>query len=301
MAKKFKNILVVGGSGLLGSAMRSELISRHYKVLAPTSEDLDVTDQELVLEFLRHNWPDLIINCAGYTDVDENEGELEINPELINNYGAVVLAAVARDIGIRIAHVSTSYVFDGIRKEPYVETDRPSPVSRYGRLKLAAERAMIAENPTALILRTSWLFGPGRTNFVSLVARKAQVGDTVEAAKDVVSAPTYSLDLAEGFAELLEKDAKGIVHLTNSGTVSRYELARTALKQLGLPGGVEAVPAELVYRAKRPPHAVLSTELAKTKYSVTLRPWNEALTDYITKFKQTDILLSEDMADPREE
>ena len=298
---KYKNVLLAGASGLLGSAVMAELNKRNYKVLAPDSDEFNLTDQELVLEYLRHNWPDIIINCCAVSDVDENEMETEIMSELVNEYGALVLGCITRDMGMRLIHFSTSYVFDGARKEPYTETDRPSPINRYGRYKMAGERTVMAENPEALIIRSSWLFGPGRTNFVSMTARKAQLGEAVEASKGIVASPTYSFDLAYATVELMEKDASGVVHVVNKGSVSRYDLAKSVLKQLELKATLQAVPLDLAYMAKRPANTVLSTELLEAKYGILMRPWEEALAEYIECYKTSDILLEEDTSEPAPE
>ncbi len=295
MAKKFRNILIIGATGLVGQAVKFELDNRNYKYMEPSSEEFDITDQEQMLEFFRHSWPDLVINCAGSTDVDENDSDSDFWPELINKYGPIVLCGLCTDMGVPLVHFSSSYVFDGTASEPYSETSPARPINRYGYYKFEAEKIMSRECPNSLIVRSSWVFGPGRTNFVSLVARKAQEKEPIDAPKELVSSPTYSFDLASATIDLIEADAKGLVNVVNEGRVSRYELAKLVLELVKLKGTVNPTPAEFAYRTKRPAFTVLNTKKLNEIYGIKMRPWREALEEYIHDYLHSDILLPDDI------
>ncbi len=294
---KYKNVLVIGSRGLLGTAVTRVLSDRRYRLILPENEDFDVTDQEQVLEFLRHHWPDLIVNCSGVTDIEENEDEKDIWPELVNRYGPLVLAGFCTDLGIPLVHFSSSFVFDGEKSGPYTEDDPPSPVNRYGVFKAEADEAVLSECPHALVVRTSCLFGPGRTNYASLVARKAQVGEPIEAPPDVLVSTTYTFDVAEVTADLIESGATGLYHVVNAGSVSYYDLAARVLELVGLKGELVPVPAEIFRKAKTPPNLVLSTAKLERDFGVVMRHWDEALQEYIRDYLDSDILLSDDITE----
>ncbi|MFA4985339.1 MAG: NAD(P)-dependent oxidoreductase [Candidatus Brocadiia bacterium] len=296
MPQKYKNILLIGSTGLVGQAVQRTLKQRNYTLITPPSEEFDLTDQELMLEYIRHNWPDLIINCAAIPDVEENETDNEILPELVNLYGPIILAHICQDFGIPVVHFSTSYVFDGRKETPYTEQDAPCPLNRYGRFKMAADEAMLSESVgLSLVIRTSWVFGPGRTNFVSFIARKAQVGEAIEVTTDNISSPTYSLDLAEATVDLIEAGARGIVNVVNSGSANRAEMATIILHLASLKAEISIVPAEVIQGARRPTNSVLDNSLLQKRFKVKMRPWKEALKDYFKNYLREDILLSDDI------
>ena len=162
-------------------------------------------------------------------------------------------------------------------------------------LNWEAEQAIIDEGTEHLIIRTSWLFGPGRTNLVSLIVRSAQVGDPIEASKDTYSCPTYTFDIADAVVELLEYKARGIYHVVNSGSVNMYDLAQAVLELANVKGDSSAVPADLAYKARRPLDSSMSTKKMEDEFGITMRGWKEALTEYIEKYLHSDILLSDDI------
>lgn len=225
--------------------------------------------------------PDAIVHCAAFTNVDEATR----NPEAAWQSNVVAtrnVAAVARELGARLLYVSTDYVFDGTHTQPYPESAAPAPLNPYGASKLGGERAASAA-PGHLIVRTQWLYGPGGRSFVRAILEAARAGKPLRVVQDEWGCPTYTPDLAEGLWRLLETDATGIVHLTNTGACNRLELATAALAEAGLTDadltGIRA--EEWPSPTRRPRHAVLSSERLDAIGLQPLRPWREALADYV--------------------
>jgi dTDP-4-dehydrorhamnose reductase len=204
--------------------------------------------------------PRLVVNCAGYTAVDRAESEPEL-ARAVNAAGAGRVAEACARAGSALVHLSTDFVFDGNSRRPYREDDPPGPVNAYGRSKLEGERLVLAAHPGALVVRTAWLFGPGRADFVDKVLAQARAGGRLRVVEDQIGSPTYSRDLAAEVLALADKGVSGVVHAANSGRASRLELARRALELSGLDPELARPVAsrELNLPAARPAFAVLDT------------------------------------------
>jgi dTDP-4-dehydrorhamnose reductase len=204
--------------------------------------------------------PRLVINCAGYTAVDRAEAEPKL-AQAVNAAGAGRVAEACARAGSALVHVSTDFVFDGKGRRPYRETDQPAPLGAYGRSKLEGERLVLAALPSALVVRTAWLFGPGRPDFVDKVVERAKSGGELRVVWDQVGSPTYTRDMARELLALADKGVGGVVHVVNSGRASRLELARRALELIGLDPETArpAETAELGLAASRPAYSVLDT------------------------------------------
>ncbi len=206
---------------MLGSVVARRLEERYPDTVSATRAEADVTDRfrlEAEVERLR---PTVIVNCAAYTDVDG----CEVAPDRarrINAEGAENVARVAAGAGCRIVHLSTDFVFDGRATRPYSEDDPTDPLSEYGRSKLEGERRVAAAARDHLIIRTAWLYGRGRTNFVDVIRRRAREETLLKVVEDQVGSPTYVEDLAEAIAILIEVDHRGVVHFANAGSCSRH-------------------------------------------------------------------------------
>ena len=232
--------------------------------------------------------PDIIIHAAAESDVDR----CELKPDdawAANVQATQHVVEAARGCGARLLHVSSDYVFDGLQRSPYAETDAPHPVSHYGRTKLAAEEAVRRAAVPWLIIRPSTLFGPGRPSFVDKVIRLGEAGEPVLAFADQTTSPSYTRDLAEGTARLLEAHAEGIVHLANEGAVSRVVFARAVLDGWGLSRAVirEVPMAAAQLPAKRPPNSSLAMTRIQAVTGWRPRQWREALHDYLQWKKQS--------------
>jgi dTDP-4-dehydrorhamnose reductase len=223
--------------------------------------------------------PEAVINCAASTDVDgaeaDEEGALRVNGE-----GAGHAAAAAEGAGASVVYISSEYVFDGRKGEPYVESDPVAPLSAYARTKLAGERATAEANPRHQIVRTQWLFGVGGQNFVETMLRLGAERDEVTVVDDQVGCPTYTGHLAAGLVQLLDNDRTGVIHLAAGGQCSWFEFAQAIFERAGVDCRVQrGTTAELARPAPRPAHAVLRTEHPDVP---TLPTWDVGLDRYLT-------------------
>jgi dTDP-4-dehydrorhamnose reductase len=254
--------------------------------IAPSRDELDLADTAGLGRRLAALRPSAVINAAAYTDVarSEHPGEHETVFRL-NRDGPQALARACSRAGLPLIHVSTDYVFDGRATAPYRETDPTAPLQVYGRSKLEGEQAVRGEHPAALIARVSTLFGPGRRarpHYVDAVLRQAERSDRLEVVRLPVSSPSYAPDLAEALLKLLRVGASGVVHVVNDGQCSRLELARETIR-LADPGRRIEVrerlaPADAL---ERPDFSVLDTSLLAALIGARLRPWREALREYV--------------------
>lgn len=280
--------MVTGAGGQLGRCLvrRLEADSRHCLAVAPAHADLDLSDRGSLCEILERERPDVVANAAAFTFVDRCETEPEL-AHRINAEAPGVLAEECEGRGIRLVHVSTDYVFDGRARSPYAEGDPPAPTSEYGRSKLEGERRVEAANPSALILRTSWVFGPGR-NFVATIvhaagARRASgTGEPLRVVDDQFGSPTYADDLAGWTIRLVEGEASGVYHLANRGIATWWEVAREALDRGGFSDlAIERVAtSEFPRPAPRPAWSVLDCRKAD-EAGIRRRGWREALAAYL--------------------
>jgi len=239
---------------------------------------------EAALRALPGGPPDVLVNAAAMTQVDRCEREPE-RAERVNRWGAQAMADLCHRLGLRLVHLSTDYVFDGEGDRPYREEDDVAPRSVYGRTKLAGERAVLAAHPSALVVRTSWLYGRGR-NFVAAILAQAERGaegrPPIRVVGDQRGRPTYAADLAVGLIELVERGRTGLYHLANDGEATWWEVARAALDRVGradLP--IQRIQtSQLDLAAPRPRYSVLDCGKA-ARAGVRLRPWREALEAYL--------------------
>jgi dTDP-4-dehydrorhamnose reductase len=226
--------------------------------------------------------PAVVINCAGYTAVDKAESEPEL-AMAVNAEGAAVLARACREAGAGLVHVSTDYVFDGKAQRPYREDDPAQPVNAYGRSKLEGERLVMKAHPMACVVRSAWLFGPGRPSFVDKLLALARKGGPLKVVTDQVGSPTYTRDLAPVLVELGRRAVRGIIHAVNLGQASRYELARQALSLAGL--DLEQVQPALSrdFRlpAQRPTYSVLDGRRLARLRGGPMPTWLDGLKRYM--------------------
>ena len=273
--------LITGAEGLLGSTLTASLEEAHPDTVSATRAFIDITDYFSLCAELERLQPNVVINAAAYSDVDG----CELDPEKafrVNRMGPYHLARACRAMGARFIHISTDYVFDGTKTIAYTEEDAPAPIQVYGASKHDGELAMLAEDPRALIVRTSFLFGPGRPTFVDRVVERARRGEPVRAVLDWVSSPTYTVDLAKILEAILETDAAGILHVSNGGACSKFEFARAACRaaQLDDPPVQPIRLADLPLPAKRPERTPFDLGRVTALLGAAPRPWEEALEEY---------------------
>ncbi|HEU4405624.1 MAG TPA: dTDP-4-dehydrorhamnose reductase [Polyangiaceae bacterium] len=271
-------LLITGASGTLGRAFMRVCEARGLPYVATTRARLDLSNPDAVERTVEEEAPWAVVNAAGYVRVDDAEADAEAC-FAANALGPARLAAACARHKARLATFSTDLVFDGRKREPYLEADAPAPLNAYGRSKAKAERLVASALPGALVVRTSAFFGPWDTaNFVTHALRALSAGETFFALADSVVSPTYVVDLAHATLDLLLAGEGGIVHLANRGACGWPDLARQAADLAGVPGGrVEPRPArELGLRAPRPAYSALGSRRAPPLPSL-----RDALTRYL--------------------
>jgi len=276
------SIAVVGAGGMLGRALVRELQNRGIPFTAWTRTECDITNLQKLRVLLTETRPLVVINCAAYTDVNGAESH-EDAAHLVNGVGAENVALAAAEIGARSFYVSTDYVFDGTKPEPYLETDPVNPINAYGRTKLEGEQRTTAANPHAnAIFRTSWLYGPGAKNFVDTMRNLPPDRHEVRVVADQVGAPTYVVDLARVLADCATLEPVGIYHATGGGACSWYEFAREIFRLTGRDRTVIPVSStEYPTPARRPANSRLANTRLTALGVDPLPLWKDALRRYL--------------------
>jgi dTDP-4-dehydrorhamnose reductase len=274
-------LLVTGAKGMLGQAVVAEATARGHDVDARGRDALDITDLDAVRATLAERRPDVVLNCAAWTDVDGAETEEEA-ARAINAVGPGHLATAAEAAGAFLVHVSTDYVFDGSSKrgEAWVESDPVAPLGAYGRTKLEGEQRIAAAGDGHAIVRTAWLFGPGGRNFVDTMRRLGAERDELQVVADQVGCPTYTGHLAEALLEIAERRAAGIHHAAGGGACSWFDLALATFDATGTRVRVTPVTTDAFPRpAARPAWSVLGSERPD---AVRLPDWRDGLRAHLT-------------------
>jgi len=270
-------ILVIGANGMLGRDMMA--------LIGPAArgvdiDEIDITSLESTERVIRTLKPETVINCAAYTDVDGCETNVETAMQ-VNGEGVAHLALATREIGARLVHVSTDYVFDGSKGTPYVEDDAPCPLGVYGESKLAGE-LNAGFNPDHLIVRTQWLYGFHGKNFVETMLRLAVEKDEIAVVDDQVGSPTWTVDLAQAVLALLKSGHRGIYHAANAGFCSWNGFAQAIFEEAGLPVKVHGMTTDELNRpARRPLYSTLDCSKLEQDAGFRLQPWRSALKTYL--------------------
>jgi dTDP-4-dehydrorhamnose reductase len=289
-------ITITGAGGMLGCDLASVLQPKH-EILALDHHSCDVSDESAVRRVFFEWRPELVVNCAAFTDVDGCESNAE-RAFAVNALGAGNVARAAEQVGARVFYISTDYVFDGNKREPYLEDDPTAPISVYGSSKLEGERQTFGSNGTGAghaIIRTAWLYGFHRTNFVEQVLAKAEAPNAeIAAVADQISSPTWTLHLARKIAELAEKkSARGVLHVVNVGACTRQEMAQAIVDRPGRPITVAATYwAKLNRPARRPAYSVLGDRRLEQIGVDAMPHWREALADYMRQRSSAEQSLS---------
>jgi len=283
--------LILGGGGMLGSAVLAAARARGWPSLSLSRAQADVADEARLDYWMAAFGPEAVINCAAFTRVDDCEAQQEhalaVNGEAV---GRVARAAERR--GARLLQVSTDYVFDGGggRQRPYAEDDATGPRSAYGRSKLLGEERALAYG-RSLVVRTSWLFGAGGPNFVTAILRQIDGGARqLRVVADQVGAPTYTPFLARALLDLAPLQATGIVHYRNCEPVSWYSFAAAIAHWWpGADGVVEVTPittAEMPRPAPRPAYSVLAVERCEALLRRPVESWELGLAEYLSQLSE---------------
>ncbi|MBN2384027.1 dTDP-4-dehydrorhamnose reductase [bacterium] len=274
-------ILVLGHKGLLGSEIVKRYASQH-ELTGHDLDTLDITHSDECQRIIDRVGPELVINCAAYTDVDRAETNRE-QAFAVNEQGPAHLARLAHKHGFVLFHFSTDYVFNGRKVTAYVEGDCPDPLSVYGQSKRAGELRILEQTDNALIIRTSWSFGPTGKSFPKTIVQLAQNRKYLDIVADQWGCPTYTPDLAAWLEPLFNHSFRGIVHVTNSDQTTWFDFARYIFEQKGLTQ-VELKPVttrDFPRPAPRPVYSVLDTSLFQQMTGLRPRSWREAVREFI--------------------
>jgi dTDP-4-dehydrorhamnose reductase len=281
---QFDRAVITGAAGMLGTA----LLDRQPESLTVTGVDLvdgDLGDLAQAEAVLTPHEPQVVIHCAAYADVDGCSRD----PEKAFHDNALAtenVAKVCARLGARLLILGTDYVFDGTKRTPYTETDPPHPLNPYGESKLAAEQRAFRALADLLVVRTQWLYGPAGRNFVAAVVQRAKDQGELRVVADQWGSPTYTRDLAPALWQAALAPARGIIHLTGSGSCSWADLAEEAVRAAGL----ENIKLERISAADwptptiRPSYSVLDNRRWLRLGFAPLRPWQEAVGEYAREY-----------------
>lgn len=274
------NILITGSNGQLGNCLR-DVFSRdsELNVDYTDADTLDITNREMVYDYISRGNFDYIINCAAYTAVDKAETD-DLRAAAINTGAVGNLGEAAAKFGVRVIHISTDYVFSGENFRPYEENDEPYPQSIYGRTKLEGEGLLTSFCQDALIIRTAWLYSQYGGNFVKTMLRLAGERDKINVVCDQIGSPTFAGDLAEAICHIIrhERWQPGIYNYTDEGVASWYDFAEVIFELSHRKVHVNPVPTkEYPTPAKRPLYSVLSKQKIKRNYGLAIPYWRDSL------------------------
>jgi dTDP-4-dehydrorhamnose reductase len=278
-------LLVTGAAGMLGHEVVAAAEKLGHEVAAWDLPECDLTDAHATLDAVRRLDPRAVVNCAAYTNVDGAESD-EATAERVNADAAGNLARACKAAGARLVHVSTDYVFDGTKREPWIESDAPNPLGAYGRTKLHGEEQVAAELDDHAIVRTAWLFGPHGPNFVATMLRLAGDNDEVSVVTDQVGSPTFAGHLAPALVDMAERSDSGIFHGAGAGSCSWYELTLEAFDMAGVSCRVLPTTSDRFQRpAPRPAYSVLGSE---REHPITLPPWQDGVRAHLAALQEVN-------------
>ncbi len=273
-------ILLTGRDGMLARAIWKN-IPADWELHAPSETELDIIDRGKIAEAIGRHRPDVIINCAAFTRVDDCESQREIAFK-VNGMGPGYLAEAAGTAGSLLVHFSTDYIFDGEKGSPYAENDTPNPLSAYGASKLEGEQQIFSSGCRFLLIRTQWIYGEEGIHFVRTIRGLARSRSELRVVDDQIGSPTYASDLAAAALELIGRGGQGVYHLTNSGSCSWFDFATRIVEFDSLQLKIHPCStAQYPRPAKRPRYSVLSNEKGAAFLGRRLRPWEEALRAYM--------------------
>ncbi|MCP4688977.1 MAG: dTDP-4-dehydrorhamnose reductase [Desulfobacterales bacterium] len=282
------SILVCGGDGQLGSDLTRLLATDHP--VTSMDLDLDITDPAAVKEALARIRPDIIVNCAAYTAVDACETHKELSHK-VNADGPANLAGAGNEMGCRLIHISTDYVFDGEKPAPapYDEEDPVNPLSWYGKTKLDGEAAVRDRIQNHLILRTSWLYGARGPNFLKTMLRLAlsDPDREIRVVNDQFGSPTWSRRLAQQIQALIPTEIRGVHHATAEGHCTWFELAGHFLQRMDVPHTLTPIPTEeFPTPARRPMNSILENRALKNQGVNVMKEWRSDVNRYVEQYKE---------------
>jgi dTDP-4-dehydrorhamnose reductase len=273
-------ILIAGSKGQLGLELARQLSPGPHEIVETDCHNMDITDRPLVTQVMEALKPDVIINCAAYTNVDSCESN-ESTAYRVNAIGARNLAASALKINSAILQLSTDYVFDGSGSSPIREYEQVKPINNYGKSKALGEALVREVNPRHFIIRTAWLYGDGG-NFVRTMLKLAKTKTTIEVVNDQTGTPTSTAELARCIIRLIGSDCYGTYHATCEGWCTWFDFAVKIFKHMKMDIEVRSISSEQLKRpAARPGYSVLDNFMLKLQDMNSFRYWEDALEEYL--------------------
>ncbi|WP_075352669.1 dTDP-4-dehydrorhamnose reductase [Algoriphagus marinus] len=274
-------VLVTGANGQLGSEIRYLSPNFSFEFIFSDVEDLDITEKEKVHKFLVDNRINSIVNCAAYTAVDRAEADFD-TADKVNHLAVKYLAESAKELNIKLVHVSTDYVFNGEAFQPYIEDSRCDPRNVYGISKRSAEEAILfLKLPNSVIIRTSWVYSSFGNNFVKTMRRLGSEKSEISVIADQIGSPTYARDLASCILEILPKissEGTEIYHFSNEGVSSWYDFSIAIMELSGYSCLVNPIPSsQYPTPAKRPFYSVMDKSKIKREFGIKIPYWRESL------------------------
>ncbi|MGJ0377551.1 dTDP-4-dehydrorhamnose reductase [Aliarcobacter cryaerophilus] len=281
------NVLVTGSNGQVGSEIKELSSNYNYNFFFTRRDDIDITSKDSIKEFCQTNSINVIINCAAYTAVDKAQSDIE-NADLVNRKAVKKLSIVAKELNIKLIHISTDYVFDGKNFKPYVEEFQTNPQSVYGKTKLDGENELININPlNSIIIRTSWVYSYYGNNFVKTMLRLGKEKEDLGVIFDQVGTPTYAKDLAITILNIvpqIENSKVEIYNYSNEGVLSWYDFAKEIMKMAKLNCKVKAIETyQYPTPAKRPHFSLLNKSKIKSKFNLEIPYWKDGLDDCLKR------------------
>jgi len=278
-------ILITGAVGQLGSDLM-KVLGDNWQIIPASRADFDITNPERTMDFIENAEPDVIVHAAAYTDVDGCESQQD-KAFAVNGLGARNVAIAAREVEAKLFYISTDYVFDGTKEEPYLEFDQPHPINVYGQSKLWGEEFVKEQLHKFFIIRTAWLYGLNGRNFVKTMLKLAEGKEEIQVVNDQRGTPTWTEDLARQIKELIPTELYGTYHCTSQGSCTWYEFALEIFKQAGLNVKVKPVSSKEFPRpAKRPKNSVLENYMLKLEGLDIMPPWEESLERFMKMVKR---------------
>lgn len=282
-----KKIAIFGAEGQLGNEFCKRLFHMQVELFAFTYNSLDITEIYKMRETILSIHPDIIINCAAYNAVDAAENEPAVAYK-VNSFAPFAMAKIAKEIDSLLIHYSTDYIFDGEKGFPYTEEDEPNPINEYGKSKYLGEVFVREEHQRHLILRTSWLYGIGKQNFIYKLVKWAEERKHLDIVDDEISVPSSTRMVVDVTFKAIERDLLGMYHLVNTGHASRYEWAKYVNERWGLGAEIRPVPStQFTLPARRPRFTVLDNSRIINTLGITIPNWKDELDIFLSQVDKT--------------
>ena len=281
------NILVTGSNGQVGSEIKELASNYPYNFFFTNRSNIDITNKDDIRNFCQTNSINVIINCAAYTAVDKAESDME-NADLVNRKAVKKLSIVAKELNIKLIHISTDYVFDGKNFKPYVEEFQTNPQSVYGKTKLDGENELLDINPlNSIIIRTSWVYSYYGNNFVKTMLRLGKEKEELGVIFDQIGTPTYATHLAKTILDIIpqiENSKVEIYNYSNEGVLSWYDFAKEIMKMAKLNCKINPIETyQYPTPAKRPHFSLLNKSKIKSKFNLEIPYWKDGLDDCLKR------------------